>query len=373
MNIYASHPSVFEGHFSNLELTDADLLSAIGEFIDFQSGIVSPSLRVFRGGQREELEYRLLQSRPDAFPDMESWFFRIFGNEGTAIFLNQLERWSVPVSNFVAELSAELSLDRVMDVEAVLLAGDYGFTPFGAHKDDDDTQIVHIPISGSVKTMYAWADEVFINATGGEQRCYSPEHLVGLAERFCYGVGDCFHLPPGHFHVGYNEKFSATLVLTFTPKIISKPTDAIEPYLNCCYGNDWRSNRLASKKYFPEVIGDLERFNFLLRNSKAGLKSKLSVPANPLSFDPDKPYSLVQPFSIFYEAFDDLLIFMRGHVVRISSEMPQAHMREICCIFELFNSGWTGCARELELVLRSLHREAIQGVLEMLFRHHVIE
>ncbi len=373
MDLSASHPSVFEDRFSSLELTDVDLLRAIGEFIGFQNGKISPSLRIFRGGQREELEYRLLQSRPDTFPNTESWFFETFGNEGTGIFLNQLERWSVPISNFVAKLTAELSLDKMMDVEAVLLAGDYGFTPFGAHKDDDDTQIVHIPISGSTKAMYAWADGVFINATGGEPRCYSPEKLVSLAECFCYGVGDCFHLPPGHFHVGFNEKYSATLILTYTPKSISRATDNIESYLSCCYGSNWRSNRLASKKYAFDLIDDLERFNFLLRNSRAGLKSKLSVPASRLRFDPDKPYCLVQPFSIAYEAFDDLLIFMRGHAVRISSEMPQAQMKEICCIFELFNSGWTGCARELELVLRSLHREAIQGVLEMLFRHHVIE
>lgn len=366
-------PHVFRNIFSAPPINSDDLLQIISRFCNSQKGEISPSLRVFQDGRREDLEYKLVESVTDSFDSFEDWFHDTFGWDGTAVFLNHIEQWSVPVADFSAALACGLTDDREeFDVEAVLLIGDYGYTPFGAHLDEKGTQIFHVPISQNKKTMNFWTEEEFLRVTNGKKRFYQPETIIDSATKISYQANDLFYLPPNYFHVGFSPILSATLVITLTSHDKLDRHSVSSSALAAHFGSNWNRSELANELTLTKLLEISSRHNSLLRDSNCGLKSIVSNKVTPIEIDAVKQYAIARPFKIHYNYFGALLLYIRGKSIRLSAKLGSGHLTEICGLFEMFNAGHSLSINLASILAPSLREDAIERVFELLAQHHIL-
>lgn len=163
------------------------------------------------GGLHPEFEDRLLTLPPATSESIQAWCGRVFRNQPFAIIVNKAEGWSRELADAIHGLMFPFqnAFPGEFELEITLFIGNYGYTPFGFHVDDDDTSVIHFHSGPSSKTMYVLEVDDFKRAMPADMhRSFDFEQLTHIAERFTINAGDVFVLPSTKYHTGYSPDYS---------------------------------------------------------------------------------------------------------------------------------------------------------------------
>lgn len=164
-----------------------------------------PYLRTYVDGQLvPSLERKIWQSPIDEQSSFDAWFKRVFEHERSGLILNGAERWALGASQKVArwlQPKIEEADPLRLCLEIVLFAGDYGFTPFGVHRDEPCASVIHFNLGPNAKDIYIFEHE---GAQG------NPPSIQD-ATRYCVAPGDGFVLPANYAHIGDAAAFSVDI------------------------------------------------------------------------------------------------------------------------------------------------------------------
>lgn len=164
-----------------------------------------PYLRTYVDGQMiPALERKIWQTPICANQPFDAWFNRIFEHRRSGLIVNGAERWGLSASHKLARwLMPRLETEDPLRfcLQIILFAGDYGFTPFGVHRDEPCASVLHFNLGPHAKDVYIFERET-------NQR--SPPNIRD-ATRYCIQPGDGFVLPANYAHIGDAAKFSVDL------------------------------------------------------------------------------------------------------------------------------------------------------------------
>lgn len=205
---------VLKSAFSDEFLSAADITKIFQAVSADQSRL--SSLRAYtETAQRPDLQQKLFRAPPET-EDLETWGRSRFGGTRFGIVLDR-----PPLENDAFEARLSEVLTGIYDTagtafgaaEPHIFIGDYGYSPFGAHHDQEVGRILHFHLGPGVKQMYIWDEETYVAATGGTMACFDPGPILDRATRYDIGPGDIMVLPTEGFHVGYTPDFSIGFAL----------------------------------------------------------------------------------------------------------------------------------------------------------------
>ncbi|WP_346914310.1 hypothetical protein [uncultured Roseibium sp.] len=205
---------VLKGAFSDQFLSASDI-AKIFRTVSADESRLSCLRAYTETAQRPDLQQKLFREPPET-EDLETWGRSRFGGTRFGIVLDR-----PPLENDAFEARLSEVLTGIYDTagtafgaaEPHIFIGDYGYSPFGAHHDQEVGRILHFHLGPGVKQMYIWDEEAYVAATGGTMACFDPGAILDKATRFDIGPGDIMVLPTEGFHVGYTPDFSIGFAL----------------------------------------------------------------------------------------------------------------------------------------------------------------
>ncbi|MGU3345372.1 hypothetical protein [Pseudomonas monsensis] len=365
---------LIKNFFDMPPIEENEILEIFKRVSAMHNGRSMTTLRAYNSGRSEEHEYKILTSPPQPAESLVSWYKTIFKEDSSAIILNRAERWSVQIADFAAQAISEITNHRPildLNVETVLFIGNYGFSPFGIHKDFDSIKSIHIPLLDTKKSMYLWSERDYEILTGSQQNCYDPSSLIETGIRYEYALGDLFFLPPNCYHVGYSPNFSVSLAIVLSGSNISEISD-FNSALNAYYGKGWSSNPVALNLPLVKIIELAENFHKRRKLSNLNLAGTIDYLDDFPLVEHNKEFSIVSPFKIDYVAMEDLVLYARGRTVKFQGVPNSLYIKELALLLDVFNEGLPVSIEFASTVIRSVSVGAIVYIFELLVRAYII-
>ncbi|MCR6727081.1 hypothetical protein [Agrobacterium fabrum] len=370
-----SAPALLPGFFAVPPIAEDEILAVFRRVCAIYDGELMSTLRVYQGGRREALEHALLAAPPNFGETLRMWHGRLAGGASTAIFLNRVERWSEAIATLAARLNYALSggdTSNLFAVEAALLIGDYGYSPFGIHVDQGSTRVVHIPLTHVPKSLYTWPRDIYEKATGGSVPCFEPERLIPLADRHTYRAGDLFFLPASLFHIGHSPELTASLAFVLTPRIEPLPLDGAAAALANHAGTDWQEKPEARALSLDTLLTLARAHRELQWSSSFGLSAAIEYDAQALFSDFDQAFAIVPPFQILVQRGQGLAVYARGTSFALLSGLDERHADDLCTLFAVLNTGESLTLQLARHVAPSISVDALTWLIELLIARHVL-
>lgn len=179
-----------------------------------------PLLRIYvDGGQRFGLSESVISRASRAYDDLEQRLGDCVGASRFCITLNGLTKWSerftsVLQREFLRPLFSETG-QPCAGCDFYAFIGNYGYTPFGIHDDDDHSILLHI--GPGMKTAYVWERDYYVDLTGHSMTTINFAPLLASGRKYELAPGDLLFIPKGDFHILDTRGFSIMLGLTIFP------------------------------------------------------------------------------------------------------------------------------------------------------------
>jgi len=333
---------VLKGAFSDDFLSAADI-ARIFRAVSADEGRLSCLRAYTETAQRPDLQQKLFRDPPET-DDLETWGRSRFGGTRFGIVLDR-----PPLENdgFEARLSEVLT--GIYDMagtafgaaEPHIFIGDYGYSPFGAHHDQEVGRILHFHLGPGVKQMYIWDEETYVAATGGTMACFDPGAILDRATRYDIGPGDIMVLPTEGFHVGYTPEFSIGFALCLMD---ADDGDTLRRAADQALAHALEGMETGSEPKAPgpdgnglQVTVDISRALWI-EGARAASNLSLVPPPPPRHALPPEEAKLARlgRFPVTYrERGDEAVLAGRGH----SLELPPAPA--LAALAERLNAGET--------------------------------
>ncbi len=333
-------------------------------------------LRVYvEGKQSYAHEDSIIHSPPAADEDIECWMRRVVkGSQRCGLVLNYAEQWNDELCRKIAEFLKPCLLNLTpagYGIEINLFVGNYGYTPFGVHFDDNTTSVLHLHLGPGKKAMSVWTPERFKALTGSDRSFYQPEQIVAHGVTYEIHQGDLFLLPPGYFHVGYTEEFSVAIGVSVS-RIAREDFMRASLAMGC---EEILKQTSANSSDSPIFGNDLARWiddsislYSIQRLSALGFQEPPLVRQPPRDLK-RKTVTGVLPFQLQCSAAGEVLsLAVRGTIISMKAN------HDIPRLIEVLNSG-------RKLLVSALLRDfvstiswkALLHILKLLYMHHGIE
>ncbi len=356
---------VLKGAFSDGFLSAADI-TKIFQAVSADEGRLSCLRAYTETAQRPDLQQKLFREPPET-EDLEAWGRSRFGGSRFGIVLDR-----PPLENDAFEARLSEVLTGIYDTagtafgaaEPHIFIGDYGYSPFGAHHDQEVGRILHFHLGPGVKQMYIWDEETYVAATGGTMACFDPGPILDRATRYDIGPGDIMVLPTEGFHVGYTPDFSIGFALCLM--------DA----------DDGDTLRHAADQALAHALEEVENDGIGLQltvdisralwieNTRAASNLSLVPPPPPREALPPENAKLARlgRFPVVYRERDDEAVLAgRGH----SLELPPA--KSLAALADKLNAGKEMTLAEMvELLAADFSEDAAEYIAGQLWTWHAI-
>lgn len=176
---------------------------------------------------RNEYIEKMVINPPNIEASLEDWTKQIFNDQNFGIILMGLEQYS----NSFAEKSAALVRPLIEiaglplnGLSFLFFMGNYGFTPFGIHKDAIGEDGVLFHLGPENKQFYTWDDPKY-NAIEHNSKVFrNVSEMLTESQLYELESGDAMFIPHYIYHIANTPKFSLSFVLDF----INPPKDRFE-------------------------------------------------------------------------------------------------------------------------------------------------
>lgn len=271
-------------------------------------------------------ENEVLFNMPRAHEGFEEFLNRVTDGRKFGVVINGAEQWSDALARLAARVFAPLVEAQGASrstIEVTLFIGNYGYTPFGIHIDDPYTSVVHFHLGPGSKAMTLFDKANFHRINGQRKNCFEPERLISHGRTFDIAPGDAFLLPPHWYHVGNTNCFSIGVAcavskypwpmvcdhmlkraITEEPMLGSVAKVIAHAQASGCSLASWLQR--SEREYLARAGSRCQLRYAWMRNTHSTVE-----PDAHWVRDPDFPLTTL-------EMDDDLLVFVRGHRVRLA-------------------------------------------------------
>jgi ElaB/YqjD/DUF883 family membrane-anchored ribosome-binding protein len=333
---------------------------------------------------RNDAAQNLVENPPSNSETLEQWTKRIFKDQKFGAVINELEAYSNSLSKLLASIIQPLLQDAGMPalgVSWLSFMGNYGYTPFGVHRESEGEDGFLFHLGPETKTFYIWKIEDYNRITGGSEVSPLNDELLAVGEGFELEPGDVFFIPYDTYHIAYTGEFSASIVMDFINPPVSR--FIVELDTNFMKSDPKQTYLEPLKEDVSEAfnhISDQIKQDYVLKEkiyhklrkiqSNAGV-GKASVQKSVQDFDLTKKYVLVKPFKMILIQDDEKesgRIYARGH------SQSYSELGNLEQVFKLWNEGSALSLEEVkEIMIPSWPEMDVMGLFMYLFIIESIE
>jgi len=331
---------------------------ALLELVSTRTRDDSQKLRLYIEGNLMNTGYlydNFFPNLPDGRESILQWLQRTFGDVKFALLINNCELMNDTIPTAVVRYLSPL-LEKTglpcngLQIDAII--GNYGYTPFGIHRDNIGDAIFHFHLGPAPKHMYTWETGYYLNTLHGRQNEQDIESFIPFANKFEITEGDVYYMPWTEYHVGYTPEISMSVTVTIQSGIKTNLVSNMLKQLSADLLVSADQGHLASEKTpsspraFSRLDKELDRNplwneysfydalkltydKFLLKlGSNCGMHAGVSARGdqNPIErtgdWFKDRSISVNDPFPIFWREHSEGLmeIYARGHDFVLAKE-----------------------------------------------------
>lgn len=327
------------------------LISVLQGFIDKEN--LHNHLKIYINKElRNDLIQEMIANPPTQEKSLECWSKEIFGDQKFGMILIGLEEFS----NSFAEKAAKI-IHPLLKVAGLPLngfsflffMGNYGFTPFGIHKESTGEDGFLFHLGPGKKIFYTWDSPRYNSIQHQKETFHNISEMLKESQKYPLNPGDTMFIPHYVYHVADTPDFSMSLVLDY----INPPMDRFENELlvetgeeklieHSDYGKpigleesiSSLAERLSIETIQKKLSIRLERKLASLK-SNGGIRKKSIRNSKTLIPNGDFLFQGKSIFPLFWDLHnpDEILIIARGH------RIPKKYNPQIIELLEKLNDG----------------------------------
>ncbi|MAN27538.1 MULTISPECIES: RNA methylase [Mesonia] len=293
---------------------------------------------------RNDFIEKMAANPPNLEHSLEDWSQQIFDDQKFGMILIGLEEYSNSFSEKAATIVRPLLENAGLPLDGLsflFFMGNYGFTPFGIHKESTGEDGILFHLGPEMKEFYTWDDPKYNSIEHNAKVFHNISEMLPEAKAYQLEPGDAMVIPHSVYHIGNTPKFSLSLVLDY----VNPPKDRFENALLKKTAEEALVNQVEYEKpikldspqsILNEVI-DLnsiqKKMEITLARKILGLKSNGGIRriSNKISARiPQKENFSIKGkeiFPIYLDAKDSkqTMIFARGHRIVLKKHplLPQ--------------------------------------------------
>ncbi len=243
---------IYQPRFWDLQDLSSDFMLEV--FHTIRSAAEKPRLRVYTEGlPRPDLVDALSNSSVPLGEDLNAWIQQSIGAEKYCIALDGLTTWSERFHRVMHEKIVTPLLRHtnglLFGVGFYTFIGNYGYTPFGIHRDDEPTFLIHL--GPHAKEAWVWEEDCNLPPEGIPAKDISLQEMETQPNHYTLESGDLLFIPRYSFHLLKTSRFSVMVGMVVFPATPARVvTEALLANVDGTAADEVR--------YFWESEGDIE-------------------------------------------------------------------------------------------------------------------
>lgn len=214
-------------------IVGADIIEIKQLLIDVLKGFLSKEelhlgLKVYINHDlRNDMIEKMAVNPPTLDGDLEEWSRHIFGDQKFGMVLVGLEQYSNTFAEKAATIVQPLLESAGLPLHGLsflFFMGNYGFTPFGIHKEATGEDGVLFHLGPGNKQFYTWDDPKYNAIEHNSEVFHNISEMLPKGESYPLAPGDAMFIPHYVYHVANTPEFSLSFVLDY----INPPKDRFE-------------------------------------------------------------------------------------------------------------------------------------------------
>ena len=274
----------------------------------------------------------MVANPPKIESSFEEWSKQIFGEQNFGMILIGLEQYSISFAEKIATIVRPLLENMGLPLNGLsflFFMGNYGFTPFGVHKEATGEDGILFHLGPENKQFFTWDDPKYNAIEHNSSVFHNVSEMLSKGELYDLEPGDAMFIPHYVYHIGNTPKFSLSFVMDY----INPPKDRFENELiketaeeELFYHVEYEKPlKLDASKSDVNDLLDLQSIRkkmetvldrkILKLKSNGGIRRKSNRTGSVLP--PTGSFSIkgIKIFPIYLDKqdADNILIFARGH------------------------------------------------------------
>ncbi|XRE43251.1 hypothetical protein ACIVBQ_001455 [Tenacibaculum discolor] len=238
-----------------------ELKNIINRFLD--KGELHKGLKVYINHELQNgIAEEMTANRPKEHETIEQWCMKLFGDQKFGVVFNSLETFSNEFTERMCHIVAPLLQKAGMPLGGLsflFFMGNYGFTPFGIHKDakGEDGFLFHL--GPNDKGFYTWDIEEYNQIEHHTKVFHEVEAMLPTSTKYPLKAKSAMFIPHQVYHIAKTDEFSLSVVM-----------DYINP----------------SRDYLEKTIATQIASRELTKNPKVGHLSPVDITTEELDWNP---------------------------------------------------------------------------------------
>ncbi len=290
---------------------------------------------------RNDMIHEMASNPPTLDSDLEEWSQQIFGDQKFGMVLIGLEQYSNAFAEKAAMIVHPLLESAGLPLHGLsflFFMGNYGFTPFGIHKEATGEDGVLFHLGPGNKQFYTWDDPKYNVIEHNSEVFHNISDMIDNGETYELAPGDAMFIPHYVYHIANTPEFSVSFVLDY----INPPKDQFENELIQETSEEVLITQTEYTKPIP-INASLQQQNAVIDFQSLQKKIEISFArkikrlksnggirrkSNPvrIQMPPTENFSLKgkKAFPIYLDEQDpkETLLFARGHRLVIQKHHP---------------------------------------------------
>ena len=334
-------PNAHKGLLTDQDISELKtaLIRIINRFFD--KGEIHKGLKIYVEGELKNVYAdKMSQIKPSEIDGLQEWGKKVFEDQKYGVVFNSLESYDNNIVEQMCRITSPL-IDQVGlplgGLSFLFFMGNYGFTPFGIHKEAKGEEGFLFHLGPGNKDFYTWDNEELNQVEHNTVVFTDIEAMIPSSTGYQLSPGSVMYIPDQVFHIAKTEDFSISVVMDFINpsrdylvKMLAKEVIEIEgpenvstPYLK---PYSIKSDHLKSSTFLDES-SIYSKFEIALQRKIMKLKSnggvlKPSIPLNKARLPNDDckiKGKLVFPLILTSVDSDRSMIYARGNEISVSN------------------------------------------------------
>lgn len=340
-------------------------------FLNFpKGGSDSPSLRVFdeNNGIRVDLAEKVIAHTSDAIPDFDIWIQHTTGLKKYCIALKEITRWNYKLDKILYHTFVKPYIRHfgipLGGFEFYCFIGNYGFTPFGIHSDQEHSLLINL--GPTPKYIWTWTENQYLKTNGSAKprMNFDRDFLSSSKHKFVLNSGDFCHIPRNEFHILESPSFSVMLgIIPYPASVAAIQYKSSNAALHFNHFGEQIFKKslenLMSQYTFMDQTSMAEKYQQLLE-SNGYISSKPIAIQRQLNKD---SLFILSEYTIFFKKIND-------DVQQLTSRMSEISLHNCSVIQELLETFRAKHALNLKeiqkLLARQLDRASVNYTVQAL-------
>jgi len=217
--------------------------------------------------QRNDLVEKMAKMRPAITESLKDWGVKIFGQERYGVVFNSLEAYDNTISEIMSFVVSPLIKKAGLPLGGLsflFFMGNYGFTPFGIHKEAKGEEGFLFHLGPAEKVFYTWDNEE-LNKIEHNTKVFHEElkDMLPTSKEYVLKPGSVMFIPHQVYHIAKTEEFSLSIVMDY----INPSRDLLEKEL---------AKEISAQEY-PQNLSDSYLNPIQLDGTGKGSESSLDV------------------------------------------------------------------------------------------------